>query len=57
MPTAQARPEPWNSHYSAEPFLIVKWKKQLMENSNEVFAPGKGLAPDRESEIRTISCI
>lgn len=32
--------------------LIVKWKKQLIEQSNEVFAAGKGLAPDRESEIQ-----
>ncbi len=30
--------------------LIVKWKKQLLENSAELFASGKGLAPDREAE-------
>lgn len=34
--------------------LIVKWKKQLLENSSEVFASGKGLAPDRESEIKDL---
>ena len=34
--------------------LIVKWKKQLLENSEEVFASGKGLAPDRESEIKEL---
>jgi transposase-like protein len=34
--------------------LIVKWKKQLLENSSEVFASGKGLAPDRESEIQSL---
>ena len=34
--------------------LIVKWKKQLLESSAEVFASGKGLAPDRESEIRDL---
>ncbi len=34
--------------------LIVKWKKQLLENSAEVFASGKGLAPDRESEIKSL---
>ena len=32
--------------------LIVKWKKQMIEQGNEVFASGKGLAPDRESEIQ-----
>ena len=31
--------------------LIVKWKKQLIERSSEVFASGKGLAPDWESEM------
>jgi transposase-like protein len=34
--------------------LIVKWKKQLLENSEEVFASGKGLAPDRETEIKEL---
>lgn len=34
--------------------LIVKWKKQLLENSAEVFASGKGLAPDREAEIKDL---
>ena len=34
--------------------LIVKWKKLLLENSAEVFASGKGLAPDRESEIKSL---
>ena len=34
--------------------LIVKWKKQLLDNSAEVFASGKGLAPDRESEIKDL---
>jgi len=34
--------------------LIVKWKKQLLENSEEVFASGKGLAADRESEIKDL---
>jgi transposase len=32
----------------------VKWKKQLLEQSAEVFASGKGLAPDRESEIKSL---
>ena len=32
--------------------LIVKWKKQLLDSSSEVFASGKGLAPDREAEIK-----
>ncbi len=34
--------------------LIVKWKKQLLEQSAEVFASGKGLAPDREAEIKSL---
>lgn len=34
--------------------LIVKWKKQLLEQSSEVFASGKGLAPDRESEVKDL---
>ncbi len=34
--------------------LVVKWKKQLLESSSEVFASGKGLAPDRESEIKAL---
>ena len=34
--------------------MIVKWKKLLLENSAEVFASGKGLAPDRESEIKSL---
>lgn len=37
--------------YGINSNLIVKWKKQLIDNSNEIFASGKGLAPDRESEI------
>ena len=32
----------------------MKWKRQLLENSAEVFASGQGLAPDRESEIRDL---
>jgi len=39
--------------YGINSNLIVKWKKQLIENSNEVFASGKRLAPDRESESVT----
>jgi len=34
--------------------LIVKWKKQLLEQSAEVFSAGKGLAPDRESELKNL---
>jgi len=28
--------------------LIVKWKKQMIEQGNEICASGKGLAPDRD---------
>lgn len=34
--------------------LIVKWKKQLLDQSSEVFTSGKGLAPDRESELKDL---
>ena len=40
--------------YQINANLIVKWKKLLLENSAEVFAFGKGLAPDRESEIKSL---
>jgi transposase len=40
--------------YQINSNLIVKWKKLLLENSGEVFASGKGLAPDRESEIKSL---
>ena len=40
--------------YQINANLIVKWKKILLENSGEVFASGKGLAPDRESEIKSL---
>jgi len=34
--------------------VVEKWKKQLPDNSSEVLASGKGLAPDRESEIKAL---
>ena len=40
--------------YNINANLIVKWKKLLLDNSSEVFASGKGLAPDRESEIKSL---
>jgi len=40
--------------YQINANLIVKWKKLLLANSAEVFASGKGLAPDRESEIKSL---
>lgn len=40
--------------YGINSNLIVKWKKQLIDNSNEIFASGKRLAPDRESEIQSL---
>jgi len=40
--------------YQINANLVVKWKKLLLENSAEVFASGKGLAPDRESEIKSL---
>lgn len=43
--------------YQVNANLIVKWKKLLLENSAEVFASGKGLAPDRESEIKSLQAM
>ncbi len=40
--------------YNINANLIVKWKKQLLDNAAEVFASSKGLAPDRESEIKSL---
>jgi len=40
--------------YNINANLIVKWKKLLLDNSAEIFASGKGLAPDRESEIKSL---
>ena len=40
--------------YGINSNLIVKWKKQLIDQSSEVFASAKGLAPDRESEIHSL---
>ena len=40
--------------YEINANLVVKWKKQLLENSSEVFASGTGLAPDREAEIKDL---
>ena len=43
-----------SQQYDINSNLIVKWKKQLIEQSSKVFASGKGLAPDRESEIQLL---
>ena len=40
--------------YNINANLIVKWKKQLLDNAAEVFASSKGLAPYRESEIKSL---
>jgi len=40
--------------YGINSNLIVKWKKQLLENGGDLFASGKGLAPDQESEIQSM---
>ena len=43
-----------SSRFGVHANSIVKWKKLLLENSSEVFASGKGLAPDREAEIKDL---
>ena len=32
----------------------MKWKKQFLDSSSELFASVKGLAPDWESEIKAL---
>ena len=32
----------------------MKWMKQFLDSSSELFASVKGLAPDRESEIKAL---
>jgi len=34
--------------------LITRWKKQLLDNSAEVFASKAGFSTDRESEIKAL---
>lgn len=43
-----------SQQYGINSNLIVKWKKQMIEQGSEIFASGKGLAPDRESEIQAL---
>ena len=43
-----------SQQYGINSNLIVKWKRQLIDQSSEVFASSKGLAPDRESEIQSL---
>jgi transposase len=40
-----------SQQYGINSNLIVKWKKPLIEQSSEVFASGKGLAPDRDQKF------
>ncbi len=34
--------------------MITRWKKQLLENSAEVFASKAGFSTDREAEIKAL---
>ncbi len=34
--------------------LVTKWKKQLLDNSGDVFASSKGMSVDRESEVKEL---
>lgn len=43
-----------SQQYGINGNLIVKWKKQLIEQSSEVFSSGKGLAPGRKTEIQVL---
>lgn len=43
-----------SQQYGINSNLIVKLKKQLIDQSSEVFASSKGLVPDRESEIQSL---
>ena len=42
------------SRFAINANLVVKWKKQLLEQSAEVFASTKGVVSDRESEIKSL---
>jgi transposase-like protein len=42
------------SRFAINANLVVKWKKQLLEQSAEVFSSANGLAPDRGSEIKSL---
>lgn len=42
--------------YEINANLVVKWKKQLLENSAEVSTSGNGLAPDRQILRRIYKC-
>jgi len=44
-----------SQQYGINSNLIVKWKKQLIEQSSEVFASGKELAPDHEYQANELS--
>jgi len=43
-----------SQRYNLAQNQIRTWKKQLLERSAEVFASGKGLAPNREAEIKSL---
>jgi transposase-like protein len=34
--------------------MIIRWKKQLLENSAEIFASKSGFSTDREAEIKAL---
>jgi transposase-like protein len=34
--------------------MITRWKKQLLENSAEIFASKAGFSTDREAEIKSL---
>ena len=43
-----------STRYQVHTNVITHWKKQLLARAGEVFAAGKGLAPDREAEIKAL---
>jgi len=43
-----------SQRYNLAQNQISTWKKQLLERSAEVFSSGKGLAPNREAEIKSL---
>ena len=43
-----------SKRYNINQNMITRWKKQLLNNSEEVFASKAGFSTDREAEIKSL---
>lgn len=43
-----------SKRFNLNPNMITRWKKQLLDNSAEVFASKSGFSTDREGEIQAL---